>query len=87
MRQDLLGQLKYTTRVTTSATSDAIPFTWNVLASPVSLPLSPIFPLGLNLSLTHEACPESTWLEFLGSHCSSLVPSGLVWFLQADPEL
>jgi hypothetical protein len=23
----------------------------------------------------------------LGSHCSSLVPSGLVWFPQTDPEL
>ena len=87
MRQALLGQLKYTTWVTTSATSDAVPFTWNVLASPASLPLSPIFPSGLNLSLTHEACPECTWLEFLRSHCSSLVPSGLVWFLQLDPEL
>lgn len=37
MRQVLFGQLKYTTWVTTSATSDAIPFYWNVLAPPVSL--------------------------------------------------
>lgn len=56
----------------------------------LSLSLSSVFPSGLSSSLAHEACPESTWLEFLpplGSPCFSLVPSGLVWFPRADPEL
>lgn len=87
MRQVLLGQLKYTTWVTASATSDAIPYSWNVLASSLSK-----FCFSFRAQL--KLCPWSlcrghlAWTSApLGSHCSSLVPSGLVWFPCTDPKL
>lgn len=41
------------------------------------------FSSGVSSRLTHEACPECTWISApLRSHCFSFVPSGLVWFPQ-----